>query len=508
MRATGNNLYQHIGSEGHYRRLFEAAQDGILILDANTGKIIDANPFISKLTGYANKGLLNKHIWELGFLKQIAANKDKFLELQKTGYVRYENLPIETKSGETHYVEFISNSYLVGDTTVIQCNIRDITKRVKLEKLNSELSMMYHVIILCNQVLLHETKVSALINHMCKVLVSSGGFSSCWIGYATKSPEDCIVPIAAEGLDRSYFDMLNSSVQHGEDKGLVATAVHLKKMMIYEDLQKESQNRLEREYAMKFGYASVAVIPIRSKKHTTYVLVISKPHPQELTKDFIALLENLADDIIFGIDTLEARAEHLILVEQVERSLNNTIIAIASMVEQRDPYTAGHQRRVADLAAAIATEMGLSPEQTKGVRMASVVHDIGKIHVPAEILSKPSLLTSAEYEIIKTHSRGGYEVLKNIDFPWPVAEIVYQHHERLDGSGYPRGLKSDEILLEARILMVADVIDAMAAHRPYRPALGILPALQEIMQQKGILYDEQVVDTCVKLFIEKKYEIK
>ena len=196
------------------------------------------------------------------------------------------------------------------------------------------------------------------------------------------------------------------------------------------------------------------------------------------------------------------------LVEQVGNSLNKTIVAIASMVEQRDPYTAGHQRRVADLAVAIATEMKLSPSQIIGLRMASVVHDIGKIHVPAEILSKPSDLTDAEYEIIKTHPKAGWEVLKNIDFSWPVAEMVYQHHERLDGSGYPRGLKDKEILLESRILMVADVIDAMAAHRPYRPALGIMAALQEIIQQKGTLFDERVVDACVKLFMEKKYEIK
>ena len=220
------------------------------------------------------------------------------------------------------------------------------------------------------------------------------------------------------------------------------------------------------------------------------------------------LLKNLADDIAFGINSIEDHAEHLQLIKQVEHSLNKTIIAIAAMVEQRDPYTAGHQRRVADLAVAIATEMGLSSTQIMGLRMASVVHDIGKIHIPAEIPSKPSRLSAAEYEIIKTHAKAGWEVLKNIDFPWPVADIVYQHHEKLDGSGYPQGLKGDEILLEAKILTVADVVEAMSGHRPYRPALGILPALQEIMQHKGTLFDEKVVDACVKLFIEKGYEIK
>jgi len=220
------------------------------------------------------------------------------------------------------------------------------------------------------------------------------------------------------------------------------------------------------------------------------------------------ILKNLASDIIYGIDNLETRADMLKLVNKVEGSLNNTIMALASMVEKRDPYTAGHQRRVAALAIAIATDMGLSLEKIKGLHMAAVVHDIGKIHIPAEILSTPSPLSSAEYEIIKTHPKAGWEVLKKIDFPWPVAEMVYQHHERLDGSGYPRGLKGDEILLESRILMVADVIDAMSTHRPYRPAFSLLTALQEVMEHKGTLYDESVVDACVKLFIEKKYEIK
>ena len=173
----------------------------------------------------------------------------------------------------------------------------------------------------------------------------------------------------------------------------------------------------------------------------------------------------------------------------------------------RDPYTAGHQRRVARLATAIAAEMGLEESRVQGLHMAGVVHDIGKIHVPAEILSSPAKLSNAEFEIIKTHPQTGYEILKGIDFPWPVAEIVWQHHEKLDGSGYPRGLKDEEILLEARILTVADVVEAMASHRPYRPGFGIFPSLQEISRNKGKLYDEQVVEACQRLFMEKGFEL-
>jgi putative nucleotidyltransferase with HDIG domain len=178
------------------------------------------------------------------------------------------------------------------------------------------------------------------------------------------------------------------------------------------------------------------------------------------------------------------------------------------MVEVKDPYTAGHQRRVTDLARAIATEMGLKKNQIEGIRTAGVIHDIGKIIVPSEILTKPSQLTEAEFEIIKTHPKVGYDILRDKEFPWPIAQIVYQHHERMDGSGYPLGISGPEILMEARVLAVADVVEAMASHRPYRPALGLDKALEEISKGKGQLYDPEVVDACLKIFKEKRYELK
>ncbi len=191
---------------------------------------------------------------------------------------------------------------------------------------------------------------------------------------------------------------------------------------------------------------------------------------------------------------------------KLRAAFGGIIKAISSVVEVKDPYTAGHQRRVADLSRAIATEMGLSKDKIEGIRMAGSIHDIGKISLPAEILSKPGQLNKMEWELIKTHPEVGYEILKDIEFPWPVAAIVRQHHERLDGSGYPQGLKGDQIMIEARILAVADVVEAMAYHRPYRPAHGVNKALAEISQKKGFLYDPLVVDTCLKLFMEKGYK--
>jgi len=199
-------------------------------------------------------------------------------------------------------------------------------------------------------------------------------------------------------------------------------------------------------------------------------------------------------------------------LKQTLDSLNNavgaTIQVMVSAIEMRDPYTAGHQIRTADLARAIAKEMGLPQDKIDGIRMAGSIHDIGKLSIPSEILVKPTKLTNIEFSLIKEHSRSGYEMLKDVESPWPLAQIVYQHHERMNGSGYPRNLKGDEIIIEARIMAVADVVEAMASHRPYRPALGIDAALEEIKKNKGILYDDIVADSCLRLFWEKGFKLR
>jgi PAS domain S-box-containing protein/putative nucleotidyltransferase with HDIG domain len=194
--------------------------------------------------------------------------------------------------------------------------------------------------------------------------------------------------------------------------------------------------------------------------------------------------------------------------ETLRKTLEGTVHALAATAERRDPYTAGHQQRVTHLACAIAKDIDLPEERTEGIRVSGVLHDIGKIYVPAEILNKPGRLTEIEMGLIKTHPQVGYDILKTIEFPWPVAQIVLQHHERIDGSGYPSGLSGEDILLEARILAVADVIEAMASHRPYRPALGIDKALEEISQNRGVLYDPEVVEVCLRLFTQKGFKFE
>jgi len=194
--------------------------------------------------------------------------------------------------------------------------------------------------------------------------------------------------------------------------------------------------------------------------------------------------------------------------QKLQKTLDDSVQALSALVEMRDPYTSGHQIRVAKTAQAIAKEMDLAEDCVKGIWVSSMLHDIGKIQVPSDILTKPGRITKAEFELIKEHPQAGYEILKNIEFPWPVAEIVLQHHERMDGSGYPHGLRGDEIRLESRIIAVADVIEAMSSHRPYREALGLEAAFDEIRNNKDVLYDPKVVDACIHIFLEEGFELK
>lgn len=256
-----------------------------------------------------------------------------------------------------------------------------------------------------------------------------------------------------------------------------------------DDLYKELYNRND----------IVSEIELKGYKKKIYIEVKGVPISENDKFSGAVLVLN---DITKSITAEEKLKQSF---EMLKKSTEDIIQAMASTSEMRDPYTAGHQKRVRELAIAIGNEMKISKEQLEGVKFAGIVHDIGKISVPSDILSKPGKISNTEFEVIKGHSQTGYDLLNKIEFPWPISEIVYQHHERIDGSGYPRGLKDDEILLEACILAVADVVEAMTSHRPYRAAYGIEKALEEIEKYKGKYYDPKTVDACFNLFKENKF---
>jgi PAS domain S-box-containing protein/putative nucleotidyltransferase with HDIG domain len=243
---------------------------------------------------------------------------------------------------------------------------------------------------------------------------------------------------------------------------------------------------------------------VRKRKNGSLIDVMIYAYPIEYNNKYIGayhIYKNIAD--------IKRNEEELMdNLNKVRQSMGNISNAIVSTVEVRDPYTVGHQQRVSNLARAIAHEMGLSKDDVDAIRMAGTMHDLGKVNIPAEILSKPGQLSTIELNLVKMHPTIAYEILKKIEFPWPIAEIVYQHHERLDGSGYPRGLKGNSILLTGKILSVADVVESIASHRPYRPALGIKKALEEISSKRNIYYDAKVVDTCIRLFYEKNFSFE
>ena len=242
------------------------------------------------------------------------------------------------------------------------------------------------------------------------------------------------------------------------------------------------------------------LVPLKNDGQLAGMLLLSnkishEPYSNEERK----LLQSVSTEVAVNIDNARLYESIKRKHSELQKAMDGVIHAVSLVMETRDPYTAGHQRRVAELARAIAKEMGLSEWQIMGIHIAGLLHDVGKVAVPTEILSKPGKINQYEFSLIKNHCRVGYEILQRIDFPWPVTQAILQHHERLDGSGYPEGLSGEDIILEARILGVADVVEAMSSHRPYRPALGLDCALHEISQASGILYDSEVVDACLKL---------
>jgi HD-GYP domain-containing protein (c-di-GMP phosphodiesterase class II) len=285
----------------------------------------------------------------------------------------------------------------------------------------------------------------------------------------------------------------------------VVRAIQSATTQICRDIAGEAGFKIWRDAVLSHGYISNIALPLSGEGRVFGALSIYSSESEPFDDEEVQLLEELANDLAYGIGTLRTRAEHEQHAVLLQQSLEQSILTIAATVEARDPYTAGHQRRVGELATAIAQEMELPDMQVQGIHFAAIIHDLGKIHVPAEILSKPGRLNELEYRLIQTHSQAGYDILKDVSFPWPIAEIILQHHEKLDGSGYPQGLKDGEIRLEAKIIAVADVVEAISSHRPYRPALGVKPALEEIRQGRGRLYDPSVVDACLRLFNEKGF---
>ena len=360
-----------------------------------------------------------------------------------------------------------------------------------------------------NEVLVRATDETALLEEMCHVIVEVGGYRVAWVGYAQHDELKSVRPMAQHGFASDYLDRMHFS--WGDDelgRGPTGAAIRSGEPQVIADSATDPRFIPWRAEAIENGCASILALPLMDGDgHTFGAVTIDAAGAHAFDDEEVRLLRELANDLAYGIINLRNRAERRSSEEKLYRGLEDAIQAIAATVEMRDPYTAGHQRQVAQLAAAIAAELGLPPERIHGIRLAGTVHDVGKVGVPAEILSKPGRLSTIEFDLIKQHPAIGYEILKDVEFPWPIAHMVRHHHERLDGSGYPDGLKGEQIQIDTRIIAVADVVEAMSSYRPYRPGLGIEKALAEIEEHSGELYDSQVVDACLRLFRERDFSL-
>ena len=496
-------------SEARYRRLFETAQDGILLLNAETAQIEDVNPFLVDMLGYSHEELLGKKIWEIGAFKDTALNVDAFLELQTKRYIRYDNLPLVAKDVSNCYVEFVSNVYDCEGIDVIQCNIRDNTKRHLTELALRASTRALKMLSESNVALLQSPDEEVLFAEYCRIAVETGGYRMAWIGLAEEGTDKFVRAISHYGDDDGYLAVINftwSATEWGN--GPVGRALRSGQVQFTENIATDPTMTPWRVEALKRGYRSTIAVPFRLPNDVMACLTVYSAKSERWSDPERKLLQEIAADLAFGIAAIQTAVAKIQYQVSLRESLEQTIQVIADTVDERDSYTGGHQRRTADICTKIATEMGLSVDRIHGLHLAATIHDLGKIGIPAETLAKPRRLTPMEFGMIKEHSAIGFRILKVVNFPWPIAEIVLQHHERIDGSGYPSGLSGDALLLESRILAVADVVEAMASHRPYRAALGIEAALDEIAAQRGISFDADVVDACLRVFREQGYELK
>lgn len=420
--------------------------------------------------------------------------------------------------GRVKYVRSVCETHYGDDGHPVRSvgTVQDITPQQLTEQALNRSNRALRALSSCNAVLIHATDEGTLLQNMCRVITDTGGYRLAWIGFVERDEAKSVRPVAYAGFEHGYLDTLRLTYHDSErGRGPVGLAIRRGEPAVVRDVDSDPSFAPWCAAALARGYRSVLSLPLRNKDDVFGTLSIYAAEANAFDNEELRLLIELADDLAFGITSLRARQEctrlqsaNLEVVQRHKQALVDAIRAIAMTMEKRDPYTAGHQQRVADLAVAIGRELGFTEDRLEGLRLGATIHDIGKIYVPAEILNRPGRLTAAEFEIIKSHAQVGFDILKDVQFPWPVADTVLQHHERLDGSGYPQGLKEDKIILEARILAVADAVEAITAHRPYRPGRGIEAALAEIDTNRGTLYDSQVVDVCLRLFRDKHFSFE
>jgi len=435
-------------AEEKFRTIFDCANDAIFIHDMDW-KFLEVNKTACDRLGYSREELLNMTPYDIDTPDFQRLAPDRLKEIEEKGQMFFETAHL-TKNGREIAVELSSRIIHFAGKQAILSLARDITERKKIQKSLEESEKKYRTLV-----------------------------------------DNALVGIYKSTLDGRML-YVNEALANMFDFDSSADMIRQGALALYKNDRDRDRFLAAIQQSGSVSYFELELLT----KHNDPIHVLVSAHIEG------DILSGMIMDIT---DRKRMEEELKNNVDKLKQLMTNTVDSMASILETRDPYTAGHQQRVAKLANAIARALNLSEDQLLGLNMAAVIHDIGKIYVPAEILTRPSKLTDSEFALIKTHPKVGYEILKRVEFPWPVATIVLQHHERINGSGYPQGLKGKNIILEARILAVADVVEAMSSHRPYRPAKTMDETLSEIKTNKEILYDSTVVEKCMELFQTKSF---
>ncbi len=430
--------------------------------------------------------------------------------LEREGEIRDFTCQLRGVSGISKWVSLTARKICGADgkTQYYQGFMQDLTAHMLLEdRLQTkirELQLLSEI----NSAMLRAESEQELLEECCRIIVERGGYRMAWVGFAEDGPVKRVKPVAHFGYEDGYLKVVTLTWDETElGRGPTGMAIRTEAIQCSHEIATDPNLKAWRTEAAERGYCSSIALPFRVSEDQMACLTAYADKPNNWSQSEKDLMQDVAEDLGFGLKGLRTEVAKNQYQQDLRATLLETIEVIAETVDQRDPYTAGHQHRVADLCCLIANKLGLSEDRTLGLELAAMIHDLGKIGVPIELLTKPGRLSLAQLNVIKEHAQIGYDIIKNVHFPWPIADIVHQHHERLDGSGHPLGLKAEDILLEAKILGVADVVEAMGTDRPYRKAHGIEVALQEITSKRDILYDPAVADACVELFHKDGYTL-
>jgi PAS domain S-box-containing protein len=499
-----------------YALSWNFAQDGKLAVDAVSGSILDANPAQEALTGYSREELIGKHIVEL----HPEDERDHVMrEFNKASdqAASHPGFHIQCKDGSLVPVSiWTSEKTAPGGRSLVIVEFRDISEeRDRGHRLATQ-NWALSAFSIAALALGRAQDSHSLLQSICEAITRESAYVLAWIGIAEGGADKMIRVAASAGSAAAYLDgtEMSWSVDRESGQGPTGVCIRTNTLQILEDARTSPIFGLWRDQAKRFGIQSAVSIPLHLEKGIEGALIVYSARAHAFEAASIEVFQRLAEQIVHGVRALEQKmlldAERQNLEKtqkQLTDALSASVAAMVTAMEMRDPYTAGHENRVSEIAYAIGKEFGWEEERLQALRMAAMVHDIGKISVPIEILTKPGRLSAEEFSLVKGHAESSYQILKDIPFTWPIADMVRQHHEKLDGSGYPLGLMGDAILPESKVLTVADIVEAMASNRPYRAAIDLDVALAEIQRQAGTLLDPEVVRICVALFRQQRLHI-